>query len=464
MPIGEEKRRRKLRRNSFLPFVGIRGLYMKYHKTKIYIIIASLLFAPAMPSYAEDYASDSFTVKDSIISDFGGFSTSTSFMQDATAGQKAPGESLSPGYYVESGQQYYGDFSVQTQNWRWYDDEANETPALPLAAENASASDVGLDNAVKLRLAIKETEGVYGMNTKFKLQYSIHSDFSSEVYDVVEIGSCSASSTFCYADGGGADNAVITTKLLSDADACSGGIGNGCGTHNESGISASSFTHPGGAAVEYEFTVKSPDADYNRVYFFRPFDTGRNMPAPLFGASYPSLSIQGAFLVFNVSGLPSGTATEGIVTDIETSPTDISFDIIELDQEKEAAQRLEVQTNAEEGYQIFMFQRQGLLGPTEISPVTGTNEAPLSWALGCAAEAPGCYGYHSGDDSLAGGSVRFSPNDSYAKLETLPKEVAYSSAPVASEFTDIVFKIKVSLNQQPGNYNSSVVYIIVPTF
>lgn len=439
---------------------------MIYHKIKLCVLAGILLFSIIVfPAQALVSTSTNFTIEDSVIGGFGGISTSTSFGLDSSGGDTATGESASDSFDIKAGSKYKKEYIPKSQNWRWYDDEENETPASPLAGENTAPADIANQEVAKLRLTIKETGGDDGKDIKFKIQFSEHSDFSQDVYDAVEIGDCAATSTWCYADGGGIDNEIITTKLLSDADSCSGGVGKGCGTHNESGVSISTFKHKKSTATEFEFTIRQAGAKTNIVYFFRAYDTTNNKAVPLAeGKNYPSLSTQGTFLVFNVSGLPSGTATEGIVTDIGTTPSDISFDIIELNQEKEAAQRLEVQTNAKEGYQIFMFQRQGLLGPAEINPVTGTNEVPLSWILGCATVATGCYGYHAGDDSLAGGSVRFSPNDSYAKLETLPKEVAYSSVPVVSESTDIIFKIKVSLNQQPGNYNSSVVYIIVPTF
>lgn len=115
-----------------------------------------------------------------------------------------------------------------------------------------------------------------------------------------------------------------------------------------------------------------------------------------------------------------------------------------------------------------MFERQGFLhsayGGVEINRVTGTNASPSAWTTGCVSVAFGCYGYHAGDDSLDGGSTRFAATDTYAQATSTLGEVAFSSGPVTSESTDIVFKAQVTNQQESGNYTSTIVYIIVPTF
>ncbi|OGD31419.1 hypothetical protein A3C91_04765 [Candidatus Azambacteria bacterium RIFCSPHIGHO2_02_FULL_52_12] len=358
-------------------------------------------------------------------------------------------------------------YRPQSQNWRWYDDEINETPTIALAAENIAPINIIDQNILKLRVTIKDTAGVAGPNVKMKLQFSEYSDFSSSVADVVEQGSCTGGSLWCYADGGGVDNALITTATLSDAGACSGGAGIGCGTHNESGTSASALAPQASAAVEFEFTIRHAGARANTVYFFRPFFVGNGIPAP-FGAgkAYPSVSTEGAALTFTVSGLPSGTATEGITTNVATTPASVAFGTLSFGTIIQGAQRLSVSTNATEGYQIFLAQSQGLLSPapSEILPVSSTNAAPASWASACPSSAVGCYGYHPGDDVLAAGSLRFTPNDTYAQLETTPREIAYSQYPVTAEANDVVFRIQITNQQEPGSYQSAIGYIAVPTF
>ena len=104
----------------------------------------------------------------------------------------------------------------------------------------------------------------------------------------------------------------------------------------------------------------------------------------------------------------------------------------------------------------------GFGGAAEISPVDAVNASPAAWAL--PSLALGAYGYHTTDAALAGGSTRFSANNTYAKFEIDPKEIAYSSAPVTNETTDVVYKTQVTDQQNAGLYDSKVIYIIVPVF
>ncbi len=358
-------------------------------------------------------------------------------------------------------------FAPRTQNWRWYDDEGSVTPAVALEGENVSPPNIPNGGAVKLRITVKETKNIAREDARFKLQYSESASFSP-VFDVVATSTCTATSTWCYANGGGVDNGVIPSKLLTDADACSGGVGDGCGTHNESPDVKTGFRHEGLAATEYEFTIQSAGPRVNRVYYFRLYDTTDGIPVSAHtGESYPSLVTEGASLNFTMGGLTSGQSIEGVVLDIDTTPTTIPFGVLSPGAALEGAHRLSVDTNGTEGYQLFMTMTGDLTtaGGATISQVTGTNAAPLSWDAGCAADAPSCFGYHTGDDTLEGGSTRFSAIDTYARLSTTTlDEVSYSSQPAAGDTTDIVFRILIRDLQDAGIYETNIEYISVPIF
>lgn len=358
-------------------------------------------------------------------------------------------------------------FRPKSQNWRWYDDETNETPVTTLAAENIAPANIDNDNSLKLRMVVKETANIAGVNTKFGLQFSQFSDFSSGVFNVDATSTCTGGSVWCYADGIDTDNDGITTKVLSDADACSGGVGNGCGMHNESSTTPSTFTHVALAATEYEFTIKRSGGSPNTVYYFRAYDKVNDVPIPInTGESYPSLVTKGGLLTFSIGGLPSGTVTEGVTTDITTTATSIPFGTLAIGSEIEGAQRATTTTDATNGYQIFVRQESGFLSNNgaEIFGVAGTNASPSAWATGCPGSAAGCYGYHAGDDTLADGSSRFLTNDTYAKLEDASKEVVFSSVGVTDEVIDIIFKTQITNQQAAGTYDSTLMYIVVPVF
>jgi hypothetical protein len=179
----------------------------------------------------------------------------------------------------------------------------------------------------------------------------------------------------------------------------------------------------------------------------------------------PSLATQSATLTFSISGVGAGSSTEGIVTDVATTPTSIPFGSLTLDVDKTAAQRVSVTTNAGDGYQLLVFERQDLMADTATSAdITGTNQSPVAWSTGCTVGAQSCFGYHAGDNTLAGGSTRFLIDDTYAALDGNLAEVAYSSVPVTDEETDIVYRIQAGTGQPAGLYESKIVYIVVPIF
>ena len=351
-------------------------------------------------------------------------------------------------------------------DWRWYDDETNATPSSPRGGENVSASNMQFENAFKLRLVLRESSGAQGNNVKFALQYSQYADFSQGTATVTASTTCTNASLWCYHNGAGTDNSVINSKVIASADACSGGVGTGCGTHNE-GISVMNATYdqPAFADAEYEFTIKHAGARSNRVYYFRLYNITYNEVVGV-AATYsnPSLVTEGATLTFGVAGLASSVSTAGIVTDVTTSATDIPFGTLPFNTDYEAAQRMTVTTNATQGYQVLKFatdQMRNGFGDA-VPAVTGTNATPSGWSTGCVTLTTGCFGYHTTDATLQSGSSRFAATDSYAALETTPREIMFSSIPITGDIQDLVYKVKVGNNQPVGDYTTTITYIAVP--
>jgi len=423
-----------------------------------FVLLLSISFSPLPLARAEDATSANFISRDPVMSIFGGDATSSSFEQINAGGQIVTGESTSTNFILRSGFLYFDTYTPRSQNWQWFDDETNETPSTSLAGENVAPSSVANGNIIKLRLTINELAGVADTDLKFKVQFSEFSDFSEDVNDVVSTTTCAGDSLWCYGDGVDTDNDAITTLLLTDSGVF--------GIHNE-GTTTTSFDPAAATSTEFEFTLKHDGARANTTYFFRAFDLINDAAVPLnTGETFPSLSTAGATLVFSIGGIGSGVGTEGITTDVATTPTSIPFSTLSFDVETEAAQRLTVDTNATEGYKIFMFKRQGLLGAqsTEIDVVTGTNASPSAWGTGCPAGTAGCYGYHAGDDALSGGSTRFTADDTYAQFTTTAEEIVFSSVSVTNEETDFIYKVQITNQQESGDYSSSVVFIVVPVF
>lgn len=432
------------------------------------MLFATIFFCAAYRYVFADTATSSDYMTQNTVSDqFGGAATSASFSSVQTGGEAATGESTSTDFLVDSGSLYFDTFSPASDDWEWFGDPGDETPTSPLTPENVSPASVSSASAIKLRMTLKETAGIGANDVKFALQYSTSSDFSTGVFDVVEQGACTGSSNWCYGSGAGADNAKITTGVLTDSDPCSGSVGNGCGTHNLSGISTSTFTQVKNAATEYEFTIQESGAEPNTVYFFRAFNDLSDTPVPLLATStYPSLSTSGTTLTFTIGGISTSTPAGGVTTNFTTTSTSIPFGLLTVNTPIAGAQQLTVSTNASQGYEIYAYQQQGLTsgGAAQLDPIDGTNASPVSWSSGCAATSTSCYGYHTSESVLSGGSTRFAADDTYASFSSNPDEIAYSSGPATNRTTDMVYKVEAQADQAAGSYEGGVVYIVVPTF
>ncbi len=346
-------------------------------------------------------------------------------------------------------------YKAESENWRFYSDQQNETPLDSLGDENTAPSDIVDSATIKLRLALREQENITGDNIKMRLQYSTFSDFSADVHFVGEIGSTTPYWT--YGDGVDNDDDSVTTALLS-------GVSIGA-SHNESGISTSSFSHAAGTVVEWEFTINDNDAPEFSTFYFRAYDVVGDEPVTVAdGYSYPSAITSGGSLSYTVSGFNTGSSTEGITANITSSATNMPFGTLLTGNEAIGVHRFEISTNANGGYQLLTVQKQNFVSNNgaDIDPVLANNESPAGWP---AAPSTSAYGYHTGDDTLSGGSPsRFLPDNTYARFEENMKEVSYSQIPVDNEVVDLVYRVEIGELQEAGDYEMEIVYILVPTF
>ncbi len=348
-------------------------------------------------------------------------------------------------------------YAAETKRWHWYTDVNNETPTSSAAPEITTPVNIDFGNDLKLRITAHEKNNIQGVDQKFRLQYSLFSDFSAGVSDVSATSSCT--NAWCYYNGVDLDDAPISTLLLSDSV--------NKGRHNESPSFTSTYAPAPSTNTEFEYTIGDNGAPPNSTYFFRLYDVTNGIAVPFAaGESYPSVTTGDSTLDVTVAGLATSTATEGITTTFATDPTAIQFGTLGMSATSTGAQRFTVTTNATFGYRIYASQDQALSswnGAT-IPGVSGTNASPTAWISGCPTSAKGCLGYHAGDDALYGGSARFLANDTWAALTSTGEEVAYSSGPVSNESTDIVYQVYVRPMQEAGTYQNRLRYIIVPIF
>lgn len=367
--------------------------------------------------------------------------------------------------YLYYPQIYTAGYTPVVDGWQWFDDETNETPTTTLAAVNVTPTNVLKGSAVKLRVTLDEIKNLTGFDARFKLQFAEQANFS-DVRDVVATSSCAADSVWCYYDGAGVDNALISTAVLLGSDSCVAGAGDGCGTHNESPVYYTGFTHTRNTDAEFEFSLQytNVDRNYGRVYYFRLYDMVSDLAVQA-SSTYPSLAGESATLTLTIDGVDANTTIAGVTTDATSTAISIDFGSLPLDTDLEVAQQISVDTNAIEGYQLYNFVDQQMIDSygNQIQPITGTNATPLGWATACSAVAVSCFGYHTTDATLEGGSGRFAPLDSYAAIDTALGEIMYSS--VASvDAENVIYRIRVGELQPAGDYANTITYLAVPVF
>lgn len=368
--------------------------------------------------------------------------------------------------YLHYPQIYTAGYTPAARNWRWYDDVENVTPSVPLASENTAPTDIVNGATLTLRVSVAELKGAAEADVRFKLQYSNEASFATSS-DVVATTTCTANSIWCYFAGAALDHATTASSTLSDAALCSSGVGNGCGRVVTSPTYYPGHTHPATTTQEQSFTLLQAGARVRAVYYFRLYDTLNNEVVPLgVGESYPSLLTEAPTLSFAVASMTPGTTTAGVTITTTSTPSSISFGDLQFDQDYIAAHRLSVNTNATDGYRLFFYARQQLLNNfgDAITPISATNSAPVAWLAACpVSTTTSCVAYHTTDATLANGSSRFAPDDSYAGLATTPQEIMWSSIPT-SESHDILYRLRIGIKQPYGNYSSELVYLAVPTY
>jgi len=347
-------------------------------------------------------------------------------------------------------------FIAKSQNWRWYGDEFNETPTSSFAGENIQPIGIRENNPIKLRFTLKETEGTNSYQ-KFSLQFATSTGFEYAHF-LSESPDCDSSSIWCFADGVDTDNSAITSFLLSDS-----GVQ---GTHNESGVSGSSFQHTANSAVEYEFTIKSYGVDPETIYYFRAYDmSGVQAVAINSGEEYPSLKTFGMVITASITGISVGTVIDSWTTNVTSTPTTINFGTLIPNVPKTSAQRLTVSADGL-GYQILIrYDAPFQNGQGDIIPgIPYTNALPGGWAFLHSQAQPGAFGYHTTDDILSESSTRFQDDDTWAAITDTGAEIAYTSGPIENEIMDVILRLEITPIQPAGNYSTNIIYIVSPTY
>lgn len=245
------------------------------------------------------------------------------------------------------------------------------------------------------------------------------------------------------------DDSFATTAYIQDDNT----IGSALGAEDYR-----TYVNWGGAGGEFVIGLKA-DTTYSikvkaRHGEFTEMDFG-----PVAAAATVSPSIS-----FAVGGIAADTSLEGIVTDVATTSTEVSFGKLPFNQLVEAANSLTAATNGVGGYVVMVIQDDDFksVDSKTFPPVAGTNEAPANWP---GSVITGAYGYHTSDEELGTGTVdRFSADDTFAQFEAVAREVAFSAGPVTDEVTNLVYSIEVGFGQAADRYSHTLTFIASGVF
>lgn len=188
-----------------------------------------------------------------------------------------------------------------------------------------------------------------------------------------------------------------------------------------------------------------------------------------------------ATLAFTVTGLSSGSTVNGVPTNSDGGAATSTFGTLPTTGSTTLAQRLNVTTNATNGFTVTVQQTDELTsgaGATINSFLDSPNDTgsttPAVWASPSAAlghtNTYGHMGLTSSDDTLAGGGGDPFANALFAGLNSTDlMEVMYHDGPAngtgnGTGQVDVAYGIEINALQEAGDYTSTITYICTPTY
>ena len=225
-------------------------------------------------------------------------------------------------------------------------------------------------------------------------------------------------------------------------------------------VAAGNITNP--AAIQsYEITVTTEDGDVGKT---RVAIVNTVLVEAIVNTTF----------TFTITGTATSTAVNGVTTTGSTSPTSINFGTLVADDDEILAQRLNVTTNANNGFVVTVEQDGNLEsanGAVIDSFTNGTNvNTPTAWAVpsdNIALENTwGHWGLTSTDDLNAN---EFGTNG-YVAASTTPRQIFAHNGPADGTTTDVgsstvAYRIEITpLQEAADDYNTTLTYIATPTF
>jgi hypothetical protein len=190
-------------------------------------------------------------------------------------------------------------------------------------------------------------------------------------------------------------------------------------------------------------------------------------------------------ITFKIAGIPSGSLGNnacGTDTDVTTTPTTVPFGQVAISSFTNAAQSLEVSTNAIGGYAVTAQQNYELtkIGTATVIPDALGNGSNITYGSKGRWDLTSAKGFGYSLKKISGsGSAAFERGDTdgncsggtfcakhFAELaDSEPPQTIFSSSAVAdAENIDVCYRIVISNTQAAGDYENNVTYTATATF
>lgn len=182
---------------------------------------------------------------------------------------------------------------------------------------------------------------------------------------------------------------------------------------------------------------------------------------------------------FTISGLPNGTTVNGTTTSTSSTATLLDFGTLTPGTPKTVGQRLNVATNARNGFSVTVYQDQNLTSATgadiDLYIDGATTSTPTAWTAPANTldnyDTYGHIGLTSSDSTLSAGDV-FGANLYVGDFvaSTSQREIFYHDGPSDGTTdnigsTTVAYTIQITNLQEAGtDYSNILTYIATPTF
>jgi len=228
-------------------------------------------------------------------------------------------------------------YTPWSRNWRFYNDETNNTPSSGVAAENTTGS-VAKEEFIRLRMQFYERGAVAQTDARKKLQYTSGCTPStvpdpctwSDVGDTGETSAVWRYATSGDTCGSCSDNTAVGSSALT------GTTQNGTYTSDKNDAAGANMDHTASAILEVDYPLKAEDVTAATTYYFRAYDNDQLTPVFTYNPSgvtdclssactYPSVSIPADPITVSGNVYTAGTASAPALCDHTTPAYNVAI-------------------------------------------------------------------------------------------------------------------------------------------